>query len=268
MANTAYENFFLGSIVEDQFNSHLDLARFVTVDTSLQGTAGMKKIINVYSATDGTEKLTQGQGNSKSITAGFTQKEYEILLAQNRFDWYDEEAMKDPELVPVGMRHAGTDLFNTMNADIFAEYKKGSQTVPATAPNFDAFVDAVAELNVENDENIEIFAFVSPAVKAKVRKALKDELKYVEAYARAGYIGSVAGVNIYDKKDAEDNEIIVATKEAVRLLVKTGTEVEQVTKNARSETAANVRQNSAFSRKYYVAALDNDTKVVRITLSA
>jgi hypothetical protein len=94
MANTPYENFFLGSIVEDQFNSHLDLARFVTVDTSLQGTAGMKKIINVYSATDGTEKLTQGQGNSKSITAGFTQKEYEILLAQNRFDWYDEEAMK------------------------------------------------------------------------------------------------------------------------------------------------------------------------------
>ena len=268
MANTPYENFFLGSIVEDQFNSHLDLARFVTVDTSLQGTAGMKKIINVYSATDGTEKLGQGQGNSKSITAGFTQKEYEILLAQNRFDWYDEEAMKDPELVPVGMRHAGTDLFNTMNADIFAEYKKGTQTVEATAPNFDAFVDAVAKMNVENDENIEIFAFVSPAVKAKVRKALKDELKYVEAYARAGYIGSVAGVNIYDKKDAEDGEIVVATKEAVRLLVKTGTEVEQITKNARSETAANVRQNSAFSRKYYVAALDNDTKVVRITLGA
>ena len=261
MANTAYENFFLGTIVEDQFNSHLDLARFVTVDDSLQGTAGMKKIVNVYSATNGTEKLAQGQGNSKSITAGFTQKEYEILLAQNRFDWYDEEAMKDPELVPVGMKHAGTDLFNTMNADIFAEYKKGTQTVSASAPNFDAFVDAVAELNVENDENIEVFAFVNPAAKAKVRKALKDELKYVEAYARAGYIGSVAGVNIYDKKDAEDGEIIVATKEAVRLLVKTGTEMEQ-------ERDGNTRQNSAFSRKYYVAALDNDTKVVRIVLGA
>lgn len=268
MANTAYENFFLASIVEDQFNSHLNLARFCTVDTSLQGTAGMKKIINVYSATDGTEKLAQGEGNSKSITAGFTQKEYEILLAQNRFEWYDEEAMKDPQLVPVGMKHAGTDLFNTMNADIFAEYKKGTQTVAATAPNFDAFVDAIAKMNVENDENIEIFAFVNANVKAKLRKALKDELKYVEAFARAGYIGTVANVNVYDKKDAEDNEIVVATKEAVRLLVKTGTETEQITKNARSETAANVRKNTAFSRKYYVAALDNDTKVVRITLSA
>ena len=268
MANTAYENFFLASIVEDQFNSHLDLARFCTVDTSLQGTAGMKKIINVYSATDGTEKLAQGEGNSKSITAGFTQKEYEILLAQNRFEWYDEEAMKDPQLVPVGMKHAGTDLFNTMNADIFAEYKKGTQTVAATAPNFDAFVDAIAKMNVENDENMEIFAFVNAKNKAAVRKALKDELKYIEAYARAGYIGSVAGINIYDKKDADDNEIIVATKEAVRLLVKTGTEVEQHTKGNRSEEAANVRKNDAISRKYYVAALDNDTKVVRITLGA
>jgi hypothetical protein len=261
MANTPYENFFLASIVEDQFKSHLDLARFVTVDTSLQGTAGMKKIVNVYSATDGTEKLAQGEGNSKSITAGFVQKEYEILLAQNRFDWFDEEAMKDPKLVPVGMKHAGTDMFNTMNADIFAEYKKGSLTVPAAAPNFDAFVDAVAKMNVENDENLEIFAFVNPANKAAVRKALKDELKYVEAYARAGYIGSVAGVNLYDKKDAEAGEIIVATKEAVRLLVKTGTEMEQ-------ERDGNIRKNSAFSRKYYVAALDNDTKVVRITLGA
>lgn len=266
MANTAYENFFLGSIVEDQFKSHLDLARFVTVDTSLQGTAGMKKIINVYKATDGTEILAQGQGNSKSITAGFTQKEYAIKLAQNRFDWYDEEAMKDPQLVPVGMKHAGTDLFNTMNDDIFAEYKKGSLTVAAATPTFDAFVDAVAKLNVENDENVEIFAFVNAKVKAALRKALKDELKYVEAFARVGYIGTVAGVNVYDKKDAEDGEIIVATKQAVRLLVKTGTEVEQITKNARSETAANVRMNSAFSRKYYVAALDNDSKVVRITL--
>ena len=261
MANTAYENFFLGSIVEDQFNSHLDLARFVTVDNSLQGTPGMKKIINVYSATNGTEKLAQGQGNSKSITAGFIPKEYEILLAQNRFDWYDEEAMKDPVLVPVGMKHAGTDLFNTMNADIFAEYKKGTQTVAASAPDFAAFVDAVAKLNMENEEGKEIFAFVNPKVKAAVRKALKDELKYVEAFARAGYIGSVCGVNIYDKQDAEDGEIIVATKEAVRLLVKIGTEMEQ-------ERDGNTRQNSAFSRKYYVAALDNDTKVVRITLGA
>ena len=269
MANTPYENFFLGSIVEDQFNSHLDLARFVTVDTTLQGTAGMKKIVNVYSATNGTEKLAKGEGNSKRITVGYTPKEYDILLAQNIFEWYDEDAMQDPELVPVGMKHAGTDMFNTMNADIFAEYKKGSLTVPVSGTAYgDAFIDAVAKLGLENDEKVEIFAFVSPNVKAKLRKALKDDLKYVEAFIRAGYIGSINNVNLYDKADADDDEIVVATKEAVRLLVKTGTEVEQHTKGNRSEEAANKRLNTVTTRKYYVAALDNDTKVVRITLGA
>ena len=57
MANQVYENFYLSNEVEDQFTSHLDLAEFCTVDKGLEGTAGMKRVINVYSATNGTEKL-------------------------------------------------------------------------------------------------------------------------------------------------------------------------------------------------------------------
>ena len=67
MANTAYNNFFLSNEVEDQFNSHLDLVRFCTVDRTLEGTPGMKRLINVYTATDGTEILGQGEGNTKSF---------------------------------------------------------------------------------------------------------------------------------------------------------------------------------------------------------
>lgn len=265
MANTAYENFYLANEVEDQFNSHLDLLRFCTHDSTLEGTAGMKKIVNVYSATDGTEKLAQGAGNTKSIEVGYTQKEYDILLAQNRFVWWDEEAMKDPMLVPVGMKHAGTDMFNTVQADVFAEFKKATRTVAATAFNFDAFADAVAMLNIEGDENVEIFAFVNAKVKAAARKALKDELKYVEAFARSGYIGTVCGVNLYDKKNADDNEICVGTRKAVTVFTKKGTEVEQP---PRSADDANIRKNTVFSRKYYVAALTDDTQAVRITTTA
>ena len=96
MAHTIYENFYLSNEVEDQFKSHLDLLRFCTHDSTLEGTAGMKRVINVYAATDGTEKLAMGEGNTKSIEVGYTQREYEILLAQNRFDYFDEQAMKDP----------------------------------------------------------------------------------------------------------------------------------------------------------------------------
>jgi hypothetical protein len=257
MANQVYENFYLSNEVEDQFNSHLDLAQFCTVDKSLEGTAGMKRVINVYSATDGTEKLTKGAGNSKSISVSFVPKEYEILLAQNRFDYFDEEAMTDPNIVPVGMKHAGTDLFNTANADIYAEYAKATlETTPATF-DFAAFVDASAKLGLENIEDVQLFGFVNPDDMGAIRKALKDDLKYVEAFARSGYVGTVAGINLYGKADATAGTIIVATKEAVTLFVKTGVETEQ-------ERDGNTRQNSIFNRKYYLAALTDATKAVKM----
>lgn len=268
MANQIYDNFFLSNTVEDQFNSHLDLQRFCVVDNTLEGVDGMKRIIHTYRATDGTEKLTVGQGNSKSIEVSYTPVEYTIALAQNRFVWNDEHAMTDSMLVPTGMKHAGTDMFNTVQADIYGEFSKTGIEVAATAYNFDAFVDAVAALNVENDENIEKFAFVSPADKAKVRKALKDELKYVEAYARSGYIGSVAGVNLYDKADATEGEIIVGTRGAVTIFNKKGASVELITNGNRSEENANKRINTAFARKYYVVALTDESKAVKIKLTA
>lgn len=256
-----YDNFYLSNEVEDQFASHLDLTRFCTVDTSLQGVAGMKRIINRYSATNATEKLAMGVGNSKSIEVSYEPVEYEILLAQNHFDYFDEQTMTDPMLVPVGVRHMATDMFNTMNADVFAEFNKATLTHTASSPDFACFVDAVAKFNLENIEGVEIFGFVNPADMAKVRKALKDDLKYVEAFARNGYVGTVAGVNLYTKKDAVENTIVIGMKEAVRLLVKTGTEIEQ-------ERDANIRKTDIYSRKYYVAALEDATKALKITIGA
>lgn len=263
--HTIYDNFFLSNEVEDQFNSHLDLQQFCTIDSTLVGEAGMLRKINVYRATNGTEKVAQGEGNTKSIEVSDTPEEYRILLAQNRFEYFDEQAMTDPNLVPVGVRHMGTDLFNTVNADIFAEYKKATLTVEASAPDFGAFVDAQAKLGLENLEGVTVFGWVCPADMAKVRKALKDDLKYVEAFAKQGYVGTVGGVNLYTKKDATPGEILIATKEAVTLFVKKGTEIEQP---ARSAADANIRKNTILSRKYYLAALTDETKVVKISLTA
>ena len=260
MAHKIYENFYLSNEVEDQYNSHLDLQSFCNIDNSLVGEAGMIRKINVYQATDGTEVLAMGEGNSKSIDVTFAEKEYEILMAQNRFDYYDEQAMTDPMLVPVGTRHMGTDMFNHVNADIFAEFKKATLSVAASAPNFDAFVDAMAKLNTENEPDT--FAFVHPEDMAKVRKALKDDLKYVSEFSKNGYVGTVGcGTSLYLKKDATPGEIIVATRDAVTLFNKKGVEIEQ-------ERDANVRKNSIWSRKYYLAALTDATKAVKITLGA
>ena len=267
MAHTIYENFYLSNEVEDQFNSHLNLQQFCTVDNSLVGEPGMTRKINVYKATDGTEKLGMGEGNTKSIEVSYTPEEYKILMAQNKFEYFDEQEMTDPMLVPVGTRHMGTDMFNTVNKDIFAEFNKATLAVEAKTYGFGTFADAVAKLNLEQIEGVNIFGFVNAADMAAIRKALNEDLKYVESFARNGYVGTVAGVNLYTKKDAVAGTIIIGTKEAVTLFNKKGVEIEQITGDKRSESAANIRKNTIFSRKYYLAALTDATKAVKITVT-
>ena len=261
MAHTLYDNFVLANEIEDQYNSYLDLMRFCTIDNSLVGTPGMVKKIHVYSATDGTEKLAMGVGNSKDIEVSFTDEEYRILMAQNRFRYYDEEEMIDPLIVTTGVRHMATDMYNTVNAEIFAEFAKATQVINTSALNFDAFADAGAILNVENLPGLEKFAFVHPKDMAKIRKACKDSLSYIQNFIGQGYVASLGDWNLYVKKDAVEGTILGGTREAVTLFNKKGVEVEQ----GREE---DIRRNSIWSRKYYLAALTDATKAVKITLGA
>ncbi|WP_407453560.1 hypothetical protein [Methanobrevibacter sp.] len=261
MAHKLYDNFYLSNEVEDAYLSHLDLARFVTVDNTLVGTAGMKRVINRYSATGGTEKLAMGEGNTKGIEVSMTPVEYEIQLAQNKFSYYDEQEMTDPMLVPVGMNMAGADLYNTQNADIYTEFAKTTQVVNVTTFDFDAFVDAQAVLNLENLEGVEKFAFVCPLDVAEIRKNMKETLQYVKEFAVKGYVGHIGDTAIFTKKDATEGTIILATKEAVKLFNKKGVEIEQ-------ERDANIRLNDIYSRKYYFVALVDETKAVKIVKGA
>ena len=253
----AYENYVLAAHMEDQLDSKLDLLQFCTVDNSLVGVAGDKKIVRVYSATNGTEKLAMGDGNTLNIEATYEDVEYKIALAQNRFPYYDEELMRDPMVVETGLNHAAVDMANTVQADVYGEFAKATLAVTGATFSFDNFVDAVALMNFENVEDIEIFAFVAPTDMAAIRKALKDDLKYVEAYVRQGYIGTVAGVNLYTKANATPGTICGGTKEAVTMFHKTGVEIEQ-------ERDANIRLNEVYSRKYYVAALTDAGKCFKI----
>lgn len=268
MANQVYDNFYLANEIEDQINSYLDLQNFARVRDELEGTAGMTYKVNVYSATSGAEKLELGEGNTKSIEVALASQDYTIELAQNRFEYYDEQAMTDPNLVPVGARRIGSDLYNTMNADIFAEFGKTSLVVSATSYGFNTFVDAVSMMEFEDVEDAPLFALVHPTDMGEIRKALGEDLKYVEAFARRGYVGTVAGVNVYATKEATEGTMIVATRDAVTLFVKTGTEVEVVSGDRRGADDANVRKNTIFGRKYYVAALTDETRAVKITVTS
>lgn len=273
--NIGYSNFVIGNEIANMYDSLLDMQSFFTIDNELQGTVGMEKRIHVYSATSAVEKLDVGDGNTKSIAVSYAETPYKILLAQSRFEYYDEEEMNDENVVPTGLKMLAADLFNEVNKDAFTQLATGvpsANQITSSAFDFGAFVDAAAAMNVENLEEIKLFGFVSPKNMALVRKALKDDLKYVEAFARNGYVGTVAGINLYTRKytaaeeAAYGNKIFIATKEAVTIFNKKGVEVESVLAGLRSETAANVRLNTILARKYYLAALTHGNKAASIEL--
>lgn len=260
MANQTYPNQVLENRFEDQYNSKLDLMQFCTVDDSLVGVAGDKKVINTYTATNGTEVLEMGEGNTKDIEVSYEAKEYTIELLQNRFSYYDEEEMRDPLIVEKGLQHGVVDMFNTANKKAMAEFNKASVTVPVTAFNFDAFVDGAAMLPFEG-EDVAAFALCHKNDVKEIRKALKDDLKYVEAYVRTGYIGTINGVSIYTSNEATEGTVILATKKAVTYFRKKGTEVEQ-------DRNPDTRKNQVWHRQIGIFAFTDATQAVKLTKSA
>lgn len=258
MANTVYNNFVLENKLTDILLTSLDVNSFMTIDTSLTENDGMKKIIHTYSAEGDVEDVAEGVGNTKDITEGYTTSEYTVTTTQGRFIWTDEAAMTDSFLVDSGVQDLSKKMINNLTAKTITEFEKATLKVEySTAPSFDDFADAIALLNKENDEQAGLFCLVNPKMKAVLRKAIKDDLKYVEGYTRSGYIGSICGVPIYVSKAVSDDEIIIASKKAVTCFSKKATETEL-------DRDKNTRKNIMYARFVNVVALTDAKEVVLI----
>lgn len=258
MAHTIYENEVLSNKINDILTTQIDLNSYMTIDTSLTENAGMKKVVNTYTASGNIEELAMGQGNESEITVSFTPTEYEVKTFQGKFAFYDEQEMTDPMVVEVGLDGSAKTMINTFTAKAIAEFEKATLEVPAAAWSFNTVVDAIAKMNLENEDGL--FLLISPADQAAFRKALKDDLKYSEGFVRTGYIGSVCGVPVIVSKAVPANKGYLATKEAVSVFIKKDTETEY-------ERDADTRKNSYWIRKVAVVALTDATKVVKITIA-
>lgn len=258
MANTVYDNIVLSNKMNDILKTKVDLNSYLTIDTSMTEQAGMKKVINTYTATGNVEDLAMGAGNTGDISVSFTPAEYEVKTTQGRFQYYDEQAMKDPMVVEAGLEGIAKTMVNDFTTKAIAEFDKTTTTVEAVAYNFAMVVDAIAAMNVESEEGM--FLLISPADQADFRKALNNDLKYAEGFVRTGYIGTICGVPVILSKAVPQGKMFLATKEAVTLFIKKDTEIEQV-------RDADTRNNTVYIRKVAVVALTDATKVVKITVA-
>lgn len=259
MAHTVYENVVLSNKINDILTTQVNLNTYMTVDTTLAEGAGMKKVVNTYTATGNVEELGMGEGNSTEITVSFTPSEYEVKTYQGKFAFYDEQEMQDPMVVDTGLDGSAKSMINEFTALAIAEMDKATLEIKPNAWSFDTVVDAIAALNLENEEGL--FLLISPADKGAFRKALKDDLSYSEGFVRTGYIGSVAGVPIVVSKAVPAGKGYLATKEAVTVFIKKDTETEY-------ERDADKRNNKYWVRKVGVVALTDATKIVKVTITA
>ena len=256
MAHTIYENFVLENKMEDLLTTAVDMNAYMTADTSLTENAGMKKKVNTYTATGNVQELGMGEGNTEDIEVSFITNEYEVGTTQGRTYYYDEQEMTDPYAIDVALKGLADIMTNDLTAKAIGEFKKATMVQYGATWIFDNIVDAIAKMNLEKEEGL--FLLINPAQQAAFRKNLKDDLKYVEGFVRAGYIGTVCGVPVIISKAVPVGEAYLATREAITCFIKKGNEIEQ-------ERDANTRKNTIFARKVMLVALTDDTKVIKLT---
>ena len=100
-----------------------------------------------------------------------------------------------------------------------------------------------------------MFFLASTDLIPTIRKALGEQLMYVEAYIRTGAVGSILGVPIYTSKAVPSGMMFMATKDAVTAFIKKGTFVEQ-------DRDIDKKENFIVASRYTVIALTDESKCV------
>lgn len=253
MANTVYDNAIIEAKAKELLTTAINTRSLMTVDTSLTESAGMTKTINVYTYTGTAEELANGAGNTSRGSISFEGKDYKVKRVQANFDYTDDDFMMDNTVVDNGVAGATAIVKNKMNADFFTECAKATLSVTG-ALSYDTIVDAIAELNVEDESKI--FVVIPNSQKALLRKdadyiaARQGEVVYT------GQVGTICGIPVIASK-ATDTAYVM-TPDAVKLFMKQDV-------NAGTERDEDTTVNSVYIRAYYIAALVDATKICKIT---
>lgn len=253
MANTVYNNKVIEAKAKDLLTTAVNTRNLMAVDTELTQNPGMVKTINVYTYTGEAEELGIGEGNGTRGSVAYNGTDYTVKLVQQAFDYFDEDFMKDNNVVDMGVKGATQLMTNKMTADFFAEAAK-AELKQVGAMSYDTIVDAIAKLNLENEADL--FVVINPGDKALLRKDADYVAARMGEVVYNGQVGTVAGIPVIVSKAATD--AYVMSKDAIKLFLKKDVEVEQ-------DRDADKRKNSIYLRAAYICALVDKTKICKIT---
>jgi hypothetical protein len=259
MANTVYANKVIEAKAKDLLTTAVNARSMMTVDTSLTATAGMKKVINTYTYSGAAEVVAEGKGNTTRGSISHVPSEYTVLCVQQTFDYTDEDYMKDPSIVDNMLKGATQLMSNKMTADLNTECAKATVAAPfSTAISYDAIVDGISELNLEDESKC--FIRLPNAWKKDIRKDADYKAARMGEVVYSGQMGTVSGLPVVPTK-ALANEAYVMTNEAVTLFLKKDVEVEQ-------KRDIETRTNTVVLRAFYICALTDATKICKLSKGA
>lgn len=262
--NTVYPNRVIEAKAKDILTTQINARSMMTIDTSLTQNAGMVKTINTYTYTGTAEEVSAGSGNSTRGSIAYVGKDYTVKMVQQAFDYLDEDFMKDPVIVDYGIKGATSVMSNKMTTDFYAalatkngasELVTGITFAKGKALSYDVIVDAISELNLEDESKI--FIVIPNAWKASLRKDADYKSAQMGEVIYNGQVGTICGIPVIATKALTDKAYVM-TNEAVTLFLKKDVEVEQ-------DRDADKRKNSVYLRDCYVCALTDATKACRIT---
>ena len=253
MANTVFANKVIEAKAKDLLTTSVNTRSLMAIDNTLAAEAGMTKTIHTYTYSGAAEEVGVGEGNTTRGSVSYIPNDYTVKMVQQAFDYQDEDFMKDNNVVDMGVKGATQTMTNKMTADFIAECEKATLSHTASELSYDAIVDAIAKLNVENEAGL--FVIVNPEQKAELRKDADYVAARMGEVVYNGQVGTVAGIPVIVSKAVD--KAYVMHKDAVKLFMKKDVEVEQ-------ERDADTRTNSIYLRSAYIVALVDATKICKI----
>ena len=255
MANTVFNNKVIEAKAKELLTTAVNTRSLMTIDNSLTANAGMTKTINVYTYSGVVEELGVGEGNTGKGSITYEGKDYTVKMNQQRFAYYDEDFMKDNTIVDNMLKGANQQMVNKMTADFVAELDKATITHTAATFGYDAIVDAISKLNIEDESKL--YVLIPNEWKADLRKDADYKAAQMGSVIYNGQVGEVCGLPVVATKALTDKAYVM-TNEAIKCFMKKDVEVAQ-------EREENERENIVYLRSAYVVALEDATKICEIT---
>lgn len=256
---TGYENFVLENKMTDLVNSNLDVNALFTRDDSLTIEAGLDKIVNKYTYTGKVEQLAKGAKNTQRGSVSFVPTKYTVKRYQQTFDYNDMDIMQDPYLLDVATTGAAVVMANEIRDEYFAELAKITKTHQYDVFNYDAVVDALADINkeVEND----MFIIMGNDLRAAIRKDNDYKASRQGEILYSGQFGTISGVPCLFSKLCKPGEAFITAKDQVKFFVKKDGSVEQ-------DRNIETKDNTVVYERHGVMALVDETKSIKLVKKA